>query len=139
MYPDRHADQSSAGVRHKALLSLKGFSGLQVLNKMDKHFNVIVIITTEEVIPLSFETIDQRAEWLALLQGHFGKGEPKSMMTRICKAQILKQHDQILFTMIVLKEKKKMIICICIQSLQPLHDGKYLDNRNYIWRFKEVF
>lgn len=80
MYPDRHADQSSAGVRHKALLSLKGFSGLQVLNKMDKHFNVIVIITTEEVIPLSFETIDQRAEWLALLQGHFGKGESESMM-----------------------------------------------------------
>ena len=80
MYPDRHADQSSSGVRHKALLSLKGFSGLQVLNKMDKHFNVIVIITTEEVIPLSFETIDQRAEWLALLQGHFGKGESESMM-----------------------------------------------------------
>lgn len=75
MYPARHAEQSSAGVRHKALLSLKGFSGLQVLNKMDKHFNVIIIITTEEVIPLSFETIDQRAEWLALLQGHFGKGE----------------------------------------------------------------
>lgn len=91
MYPDRHADQSSAGVRHKALLSLKGFSGLQVLNKMDKHFNVIVIITTEEVIPLSFETIDQRAEWLALLQGYFGKGESKSMMimTGNHKAQIL--------------------------------------------------
>lgn len=74
LYPDRHADQSSTGVRHKALLSLKGFSGLHVLNKMDKHFNVIIIITTEDVIPLSFETIDQRAEWLALLQGHFGKG-----------------------------------------------------------------
>jgi len=58
---------------------------------MDKHFNVIVIITTEEVIPLSFETIDQRAEWLALLQGYFGKGESKSMMimTGNHKAQIL--------------------------------------------------
>ena len=77
LYPDRHSDQTNAGARHKALLSLKGFSGLQVLNKMDKHFNVIVIITTEEVIPLSFETIDQRADWLALLQGHFGKGEFK--------------------------------------------------------------
>ncbi|XP_022804318.1 uncharacterized protein LOC111341591 [Stylophora pistillata] len=73
LYPDRHPDQNNAGARHKALLSLKEFSGLQVLNKIDKHFNVIVIITTEEVIPLSFETIDQRADWLALLQGHFGK------------------------------------------------------------------
>ena len=75
----------------KPSFPLEGFSGLQVLNKMDKHFNVIVIITTEEVIPLSFETIDQRAEWLALLQGHFGKGESGSMMiiTGIHEAQIL--------------------------------------------------
>ena len=42
---------------------------------MDKNFNIIVIITTDNVIPLSFETIDQRAEWLALLQGHYGKGD----------------------------------------------------------------
>lgn len=83
LYPDRHSDQTNAGARHKALLSLKGFSGLQVLNKMDKHFNVIVIITTEEVIPLSFETIDQRADWLALLQGHFGKGEFKKKERKI--------------------------------------------------------
>ena len=55
-------------------MSLKGFSGIHVLNKMDKHFNIIVIITTEDVIPLSFETIDQRADWLAQLQGHYGKG-----------------------------------------------------------------
>ncbi|KAL9973371.1 hypothetical protein ACROYT_G019822 [Oculina patagonica] len=73
MYPDRHGDQAHAGVRHKALLSLKGFSGLHVLNKMDKHFNVIVIITTDDVIPMSFEAIDQRTEWLTILQGHFGK------------------------------------------------------------------
>ena len=68
---------ANAGARHKekALLSLKGFSGLHVLNKMDKHFNVIVIITTDDVIPMSFETIDQRADWLAQLQGHFGKGD----------------------------------------------------------------
>ena len=69
--------EANAGARHreKALLSLKGFSGLHVLNKMDKHFNIIVIITTDNVIPLSFETIDQRAGWLALLQGHYGKGD----------------------------------------------------------------
>ena len=68
---------ANAGARHKekSLHSLKGFSGLQVLNKMDKHFNVIVIITTDEVIPMSFETIDQRAEWLAQIQGHYGKGD----------------------------------------------------------------
>ena len=73
MYPD----QSNARGRQKekAFLSLEGFCGLQLLNKMDKHFNVIVIITTVEVIPLSFETIDQRAEWLAQLQDHFGKGD----------------------------------------------------------------
>lgn len=66
---------STAAVRQKekGRLSFKGFSGLQVLNKMDKHFNVIVIITTDDVIPLSFETIDQRAHWLANLQGYYGK------------------------------------------------------------------
>ena len=72
-----YSKDSTAGARHKekALVSLKGFSGLQVLNKLDKHFNVIVIITTDDVIPLSFETIDQRADWLGQLQGHYGKGE----------------------------------------------------------------
>lgn len=111
LYPDRHSDQTNAGARHKALLSLKGFSGLQVLNKMDKHFNVIVIITTEEVIPLSFETIDQRADWLALLQGHFGKGEFKKKkekyISRIASATGC--HP-----------KEKEIICIFITLGMPL-------------------
>ena len=78
--------EANPGTHHKekALLSLKGFSGLQVLNKMDKHFNIIVIITTDDVIPLSFETIDQRAEWLALLQGHYGKGDYIILLFHFC-------------------------------------------------------
>lgn len=111
LYPDRHSDQTNAGARHKALLSLKGFSGLQVLNKMDKHFNVIVIITTEEVIPLSFETIDQRADWLALLQGHFGKGEFKKKKEK-CIPRIESTTG--------CHPKEKEVICIFITLGMPL-------------------
>lgn len=104
MYPDRHGDQAHAGVRHKALLSLKGFSGLHVLNKMDKHFNVIVIITTDDVIPMSFEAIDQRTEWLTILQGHFGKGNFTNLNIKsfICiTTDLVQTKPKILFDIIL--------------------------------------
>lgn len=91
-----YSKDSTAGARHKekALVSLKGFSGLQVLNKLDKHFNVIVIITTDDVIPLSFETIDQRADWLGQLQGHYGK--EKSFSGIVPHKQKIKSGEAVL-------------------------------------------
>ncbi|XP_032223132.1 uncharacterized protein LOC5521977 [Nematostella vectensis] len=70
-----YQDQVSARSRQKekAFISLKAFAGLQLLNKLDKHYNVLVTITTNEVVHLSFECIEQRTEWVAHLQKQFGQ------------------------------------------------------------------
>ena len=72
-----YQDQVSARSRQKekAFISLDSFSGLQLLNKLDKHYNIIIAITSNQVVRLSFETIEQRAEWVTHLQRHFGQGK----------------------------------------------------------------
>lgn len=71
-----YQDQVSARSRQKekAFISLETFAGLQLLNKLDKHYNVIVAITANQVVRLSFETIDERSEWVVCIQRHFGQG-----------------------------------------------------------------
>jgi len=73
-----YQDQISARSRQKekAFISLETFAGLQLLNKLDKHYNIIIAITANQVVRLSFETIENRAEWVTHLQKHFGQGNP---------------------------------------------------------------
>ena len=76
--------QANARARQKerGFISLEKYCGLQLLNRIDSnHYNVIVVITTTDVVPLSFESIDQRVGWLGQLQKHFGQGRiPTSVL-----------------------------------------------------------
>lgn len=71
LYKDE--DHARKKQRQKAFVSLVNFCGLQLLNKLGKHFNVIVIITSSEVTRLSFQDIAGRCKFLDKLEENFGQ------------------------------------------------------------------
>ena len=72
LYKDE--DHAKKKQKQKAFVSLVDYCGLQLFNKLGKHFNIIVIITTSEVTRLSFQDIAGRCKFLDRLEEHFGQG-----------------------------------------------------------------